>query len=247
MEAAFIYQLKRLFGARYVEWRPLSSSMANAMPYLVLTRPGDVVMAQAWIGGGANAANTPVGPGALRDLKFVEMPFLDNYEHDVDGIRKLTREARPKLIVVGGGFILFPYPLAELREIADQAGAKIMYDAAHVAILMAGGVFQQPLENGADLMTMSTHKAFGGPVGGVILTNDENIAAPILLRTVNGFIQTRDANKLVAAAYAAAEATEFAASVAKQMVRNARAFAQRSRLTDSSLSLPAGVTQRLIT
>ena len=100
-----------------------------------------------------------------------------------------------------------------------------MYDAAHVAILMAGGVFQQPLENGADLMTMSTHKAFGGPVGGVILTNDENIAAPILHRTVNGFIQTRDANKLVAAAYAAAEATEFAASVAKQMVRNARAFA----------------------
>ena len=88
VEAAFIYQLKRLFGARYVEWRPLSSSMANAMPYLVLTRPGDVVMAQAWIGGGANAANTPVGPGALRDLKFVEMPFLDNYEHDVDGIRK---------------------------------------------------------------------------------------------------------------------------------------------------------------
>jgi glycine hydroxymethyltransferase len=225
VEAAFIHQIKKLFKARYVEWRPLSNSMANAMPYLVLTKPGDVVMAQHWIGGGANAANTPVGPGGLKDLNFVEMPFLDNYEHDIDGIRKLAREVKPRIIVAGGGYVLFPYPLHDLRAISDEIGAVLMFDAAHLAILVAGGVFQQPLEEGADLMTMSTHKAFGGPVGGVVLTNQPQIAAPIMHRTVNGFIQTRDANKYVAAAYALAEVTEYGAACARQMVSNAQAFA----------------------
>lgn len=225
VEATLIFQLRRLFGAKYVEWRPLSNSMANAMPYLVLTKPGDVVLAQSWVGGGANAANTPNGPGGLKDLVFLEMPFLDNYEHDVEGIRRLARGARPKIIVAGGGYVLFPYPLRDLRSIADEVGAKLMYDAAHLAILIAGGVFQQPLKEGADVMTMSTHKAFGGPVGGVVLTNDAAIAAPIMHRTVNGFLQTRDANKLVAASHAIAEATEFGAECAGQMVKNAQALA----------------------
>ena len=225
VEATLIFQLRRLFGAKYIEWRPLSNSMANAMPYLVLTRPGDVVLAQSWIGGGANAANTPNGPGGLKDLVFLEMPFHDNYQHDVEGIRRLARAARPKIIVAGGGYVLFPYPLRELRSIADEVGAMLMYDAAHLAILIAGGVFQQPLREGADVMTMSTHKAFGGPVGGVILTNDAAIAAPIMHRTVNGFLQTRDANKLVAASHAVAEVTEFGAQCAGQMVKNAQALA----------------------
>lgn len=225
VEATLIFQLRRLFGAKYVEWRPLSNSMANAMPYLVLTKPGDVVLAQSWIGGGANAANTPHGPGGLKDLVFLEMPFRDNYQHDVEGIRRLARAARPKIIVAGGGYVLFPYPLRDLRAIADEVGAWLMYDAAHLAILIAGGVFQQPLQEGADVMTMSTHKAFGGPVGGVVLTNDPAIAAPIMHRTVNGFVQTRDANKLVAASHAVAEATEFGAKCASQMVKNAQALA----------------------
>lgn len=225
IEAAFIYQLRKIFKAQYVEWRPLSNSMANAMVYLGLTKPGDVIMAQAAVGGGANAANTPRGPGQFRDLAFVEMPFLDNYEYDVEGIRTLAREVKPNFIVAGGGYVLFPYPLRELRAIADEVGAKIMYDAAHVAILIAGGMFQQPLADGADVMTMSTHKAFGGPVGGIVLTNDSVIAAGVINRTLDGFIQTRDVNKYVAGAYALAEVAEFGAPCARQMVQNAKAFA----------------------
>lgn len=225
VEAMMICLTQQLFGARYVEWRPLSNSMANALPYLVLAKPGDVVMAQAVVGGGGNAANTPVGPGELNQLRFVRMPYGENFEHDLAGIRQLARETRPRFIVVGGGFVLFPYPLAELREIADEVGAQIIFDAAHLAILIAGGVFPSPLREGAHIMTMSTHKAFGGPVGGMLLTNDPAIAAPILRRTLNGFIQTRDANKLVAATYGLAEVVEFGAACARQMVANARAFA----------------------
>jgi glycine hydroxymethyltransferase len=226
VEAMMICLTQRMFGAKFVEWRPLSNSMANAMAYLLLAKPGDVVMAQAVVGGGANAANTPVGPGELSQLRFLRMPYLDNFEHDIEGIRRMAREVRPRFIVVGGGFILFPYPLAQLREIADEVHAQIIYDAAHVAILMAGGVFQQPLKEGVDILTLSTHKAFGGPVGGMLLTNDASIAAPILRRTLNGFIQTRDANKLVAATYGLAEVTEFGAACARQMVSNAKAFGE---------------------
>ena len=217
---------QRLFDAQFVEWRPLSNSMANALAYLVLAKPGDVVMAQAVVGGGANAANTPVGPGDLNNLRFLKMPYRDDFEIDVSGIRLMAREVKPRFIVVGGGFVLFPYPLSELREIADEVGAQIIYDAAHVAILIAGGIFQQPLKEGVDILTMSTHKAFGGPVGGMLLTNDSTIAAPIMRRTLNGFIQTRDANKLVAATYALAEVIEFGTACARQMVSNAQALAE---------------------
>jgi glycine hydroxymethyltransferase len=178
------------------------------------------------VGGGANAANTPVGPGEFNRLRFMSMPYCGNFELDVSGIQRMARDLKPRFIVIGGGFILFPYPLAQLREIADEVGAAIIYDAAHVAILMAGGIFQQPLEEGVDIVTLSTHKAFGGPVGGMLLTNDAKIAAPVMRRTLNGFIQTRDANKLVAATYALAEVAEFGAACAQQMVRNARALAE---------------------
>lgn len=226
VEAMMIGLSRRLFNAQHVEWRPLSNSMANALVYFLIARPGDVILAPAVVGGGANAANTPVGPGELNHLRFMKMPYRENFEYDLVGIRRMAREVKPRLIVIGGGFILFPYPLAELREIAEEVGAKIMYDAAHVAILMAGGVFQQPLDEGVDVLTLSTHKAFGGPVGGMLLTNDARIAAPVLRRTLNGFIQTRDANKLVAATYALAEVTQFGAACARQMISNAQAFAE---------------------
>jgi glycine hydroxymethyltransferase len=226
VEAMLICMAKRLFEAKFVEWRPLSNSMANALAYLVLAKPGDVIMAQSVVGGGANAANTPVGPGELNRLCFLKMPYRENLEHDLAGVQRLARDVKPRFIVVGGGFILFPYPLAELREIADEVGAQIIYDAAHVAILIAGGIFQQPLAEGVDILTMSTHKAFGGPVGGMFLTNDPDIAAPVMRRTLNGFVQTRDANKLVAATYAFAEVIEFGSSCARQMVSNARALAE---------------------
>jgi glycine hydroxymethyltransferase len=224
VEASIIYLARKLFHATYVEWRPVSNSMANALPLLALTDPGDTVLAQAMGPGGGNAAYHEHGPGGLKPLKFVDLPFLDHYEIDLKSVAKIARETRPKLMFVGGSFVLFPYPVGELRQIADEVGATLVYDAAHLALFIAGGIFQQPLDEGAHILTMSTHKSFGGPVGGVTLTNDADLATTMLHRTLNGFVQTRDANKLVAAAYTFAEVAEFGAAHAGQILRNAQAF-----------------------
>jgi len=78
---------------------------------------------------------------------------------------------KPKFIIIGGSVILFPQPIKELRQACDQVGAKIIYDAAHVLGLIAAGIFQDPLAEGADIITTSTHKTFPGPQGGMILGN----------------------------------------------------------------------------
>ncbi|MEO8452671.1 MAG: aminotransferase class I/II-fold pyridoxal phosphate-dependent enzyme [Gemmatimonadota bacterium] len=226
VEGAIIYLAQKLFHAKYVEWRPISNTMANALPLLALTEPGDVIMSQAMGPGGGNSAYHDRGPGGFKKLAFIDLPFTENYGFDLPAIRALAGQVKPKLIVIGGSFVLFPYPIRELRQIANEVGAKIIYDAAHLALLIAGGVFQQPLDEGADILTLSTHKSFGGPVGGITLTNDAELAEKMLRRTLPGFIQTRDANKLVASAYSFAEVAEFGPAYATQIVQNAKAFGE---------------------
>jgi glycine hydroxymethyltransferase len=226
LEATIIYLARQLFRAKYVEWRPISNTMANALALLTLTEPGDVVLGQAMGAGGGNAAYHERGPGALRNLRFVDLPYRGHYEVDADATRKLAREVRPKLIFIGGSWVLFPYPVRELRAIADEVGAVLVYDAAHLALLISAGQFQQPFEEGAHIFTMSSHKSFGGPVGGLTLTNDAPLGAKMLSRTLNGFVQTRDANKLVATAYTLAEVIKHGAAHATQMLSNVRTFGE---------------------
>ena len=88
---------------------------------------------------------------------------------DLDELTRQAREIKPRLIIVGGSMCLFPYPVAAVREIADSVGAWVMYDAAHMSGLIAGGEFQQPLAEGAHVITSSTYKSFGGPTSGMIL------------------------------------------------------------------------------
>ena len=132
---------------------------------------------------------------------------------------------KPSWIVVGGGRILFPYDLKRLREAADSVGAYILFDAAHVGPLIAFDLFQGPLAEGADVLTLGTHKLMGGPVGGLILTNDEEMAKKMLALTHPAFIQTRDQNKYAAAAWSLSELAHFGPTYAKQIQANSRALA----------------------
>src|SRR5271170_211484 len=95
---------------------------------------------------------------------------------DLDGLAKAARRLRPRLIVIGGSLCLFPYSVAAAKAIATEVGAWLMYDAAHMGGIIAGGAFQQPLAEGADVMTGSTYKSFGGPPSGMVLTNSEVLA-----------------------------------------------------------------------
>ena len=133
--------------------------------------------------------------------------------------------------------MLFPYPVRELREAADAVGAVLVYDAAHVALLISEGLFQDPFGEGAHVVTLSTHKAMGGAVGGLVLTNDAAIAEKVFGLTFPAFLQTRDQNKYAATAYALAEMAEFGGAYARQMVVNAKALSES--LVDEGLGVLA--------
>ena len=93
-----------------------------------------------------------------------------------EGAARSRTVARPKLITIGSSLNLLPHPVREIRKVADEVGALVLFDAAHLCGMIAGRAWQQPLEEGAHLMTMSTYKSLGGPPSGLIVTNDATVA-----------------------------------------------------------------------
>ena len=224
IEGTLIGLARQLFHARYVEWRPVTTSMANAAVFVSLTRPGDTIAVQPEAAGGNYSYNVAGFP-PLVGLNVAELPYTGRcFELDVVGAREVVRRRRPRMIVVGGSNVMFPYPLEELRAMADEVGALLVYDAAHVGLLIAAGKFQRPLEEGAHLMTISTHKIMGGAVGGMILMNDPALFAKIARTVFPHMLQTRDQNKYAATAYVFAEHLAFGTAYAGQIVANARAL-----------------------
>jgi glycine hydroxymethyltransferase len=225
IEATIITQARWQFGAKHVEWRPLSTSMANAIAFFATLEPGDVALIQSDRAGG-NYSYNAYGPIALTRAKLARLAPLPPY-FEIDPIQAVDqiKALRPRIIVLGGSHVLFPYPLRELRTAADAVGAIILYDAAHLGLLVAHGDFQKPLDEGAHLVTISTHKIMGGPVGGMILSNDDGIAAKIRNLTFPAFLQTRDLNKYSALALSLLETFEYGAALARQMTTNARVLA----------------------
>jgi glycine hydroxymethyltransferase len=224
IEAALIAVTAKLFGVRYVEWRPVTTSMANAAVFSALTKPGDTILVQSQEAGG-NYSYNAAGFPPLIGLKVEALPYTGScFELDIDRAAQAVRSTRPKLIVIGGSNVMFPYPVAALRALADEAGATLLYDAAHLGLLIAAGQFQRPLEEGAHLMTISTHKIMAGAVGGMVLTNEAWIAEAVSQVVFPGMLQTRDQNKYAATAYAYAEHLEFREAHATQIVANAQAL-----------------------
>ena len=226
IEATIIALARQLFGAAFVEWRPVSTSMANAAVFHALLKPGDAILVQGMEGGG-NFSYQRSGPAGLAGLVPHELPAAGPlFEIDLDRLRERVRTLRPRMIVVGGSKVLFPYPLAEIRRIADEVEALVLFDAAHLGLLISAPGFQRPLQEGAHVLTLSTHKQLGGPVGGMVLTDDPAIASRISSLTFPGLLQTRDQNKYAALAVALAEARAFGAPLSERMVANAQALGQ---------------------
>lgn len=224
IEAALIEMARKLFDVRYVEWRPVSTSMANAAVFSSLTEAGDTILVQSQEAGG-NYSYNAAGFPPLIGLRVEPLPWTGSYfELDMAKAAEAVRRVRPRLIVIGGSNIMFPYKVGELRSLADEVGATLLYDAAHVSLLIAAGIFQRPLQEGAHLMTISTHKVMGGAVGGMVLTDDPKIAEAVLNTVFPPMLQTRDQNKYVATAYAFAEHLEFGQAHARQIVANVRAL-----------------------
>ena len=135
------------------------------------------------------------------------------------------------MVVLGLSYFPFPFNIGPIRQACDKVGAYLCYDASHVLGLIAGGQFQRPLKEGADLMLGSTHKSFFGPQGGLMLTNDENIYKRILENSTWRSIDNAHWNRVAALGVALEEMKEFGKAYATQVVKNAKALAKALALS----------------
>jgi len=234
VELICIDLIKELYKAEFADVRPVSGVVANLAVYTAFTEPGDTMTALAIPSGGhISMGMKKFGgtAGAVHGLN-VEYLALDHKELNIDvektkeRVNNLKNEGKaPKLAMFGASVFPFPHPVKELADTFHDVGAKICFDAAHVAGLIAGGRFQDPLREGADVMTLSTHKTFFGPQHGGIVSFEENAEA--LKRAVfPGLVSNHHLHKVAGVAVAAAEMMEFGREYAAQVVKNARALGQ---------------------
>jgi len=215
----------RLFGARYVEFRALSGAMANLFAYMALAKPGDAIISLS-PGAGGHATHQTIGTAGLYGLRVHAAPWDPvRFDVDVEALSRLAARVAPRIILVGGSLVLRPYDLDAVAAVARGCGAALMFDAAHVGGLIAGGVYPAPLEHGADLMTMSTYKTYGGPPGGLVLTNDMAIAQRLDAVAFPGMTANFDVARVGALAVATADLLEHGAAYARATVANAQALA----------------------
>jgi len=178
VEQAAIDRLCQLFGAKFANVQPHSGASANLAVYLALLQPGDTILGMSLAAGGhlTHGAQRTISGMWLKPIQYGIR--LDDGLIDYDQAEALAREHKPKLIIAG----ISSYPRivdwARFRKIADEVGALLMVDMAHVAGLVAAGIYPSPVGI-ADIITSTTHKTLRGPRGGVILTNNEELAKKI--------------------------------------------------------------------
>lgn len=189
-----------VFGARYAEIRVPSGALANLYAFMATARPGDtIIVPPPEIAG--HVTHQQAGAAGLYGVT-IHHAAVDaaNYTVDVGRLRHDAYRLRPKLISIGGSLNLFPHPIGAIRAIADEVGAFVLFDAAHMSGMIAGRAWQQPLEEGAHLMTMSTYKSLGGPPAGLVLTNDAGLARKLDAIAYPGLTANSDAGKAAALA-----------------------------------------------
>jgi glycine hydroxymethyltransferase len=174
-EQLAIDRLKELFGAKFANVQPHSGSQANMACYFALLEPGDKIMGMDLSQGGHLTHGSPVNfSGKLYDVVSYGLD-TEKEELDYDNIRELAKKEKPKMIVAGASAYSRTIDFAKFREIADEVGAFLLVDMAHISGLVAAGVHPSPIPH-AHYVTSTTHKTLRGPRGGIILTNDEELA-----------------------------------------------------------------------
>ena len=214
-----------VFHASYAEVRVGSGALANLYAFMAACRAGDpIIVPPATIGG--HVTHNTAGAAGWFGLQVHEAPIDPaGYTVDVDGVRALARRVRPSLISIGGSLNLGHHPVAALREIADEVGAVLLFDAAHLSGLIAGGAWPNPLDEGAHVMTMSAYKSLAGPPAGLLVTNDAAIAERVDRIAFPGLTANFDAANTAALAVTLADWRSCGADYATEMVTTAQRLA----------------------
>jgi glycine hydroxymethyltransferase len=226
VEALCVELLKRAFRCRYADHRLMGSMLGNMTVFHALTKPGDTIMAAPQPFGG-HSSNRLDGPAGTRGLKIVDIPFdMQEFNVNLDAFETIARKEKPGLIALGMSMTLFPLPVKEMSEIISQWGGKFYFDGAHQAGLIAGGQFQDPLAEGAAVLTGSAGKTFSGPQSGMILWNDPELTQPLTEAIFPVLVATHQVNRVAALAVSAAEMLAFGNVYMAQIVKNSQALAK---------------------
>jgi len=218
--------LGKSLGTPYIETRPISGTIANASVFKVLGEPGDRALI-APVQAGSHVSHTKFGTLGALGMTQVYMPYdEENMNVDVDKAVKMIREDNFKFVVLGGSMYLFPHPVKEIASASKEKGIKVVYDAAHVFGLIVGGKWRNPLKEGADAMTASTHKTYPGPQGGIIAFSDEPLYKAVSKTIFPYFLSNHHLHRIPATLVTQLEMMEFGEAYASSVVSNAKALAE---------------------
>lgn len=215
---------KQVFGAKYADVRPISGHSADMIVLTALASRGDKIMVVPRDHGGYPGISQDGYP-KIYGLQVVEFPFNRNvFNIDVERASQAIEQEHPRVVVFGASLILFPHPVQALREVCRRVGAKVVFDGSHVLGLIAGGQFQDPLREGAEVLIGSTHKSFFGPQGGIILADryEEELRSEVH----PAIVDNAHWNRIAALYVALSEMKRFGKRYAQQVVRNSKTLAK---------------------
>jgi glycine hydroxymethyltransferase len=226
--------IKNLFGTTWADVRLISGTHANTATFKGLSLASkNNKMVVTPLSCGAHISHDYTGlAGSILGIDNINHVYdINEFNIDAEKSAYVIRAAKPGIVTFGGSLFLFPHPIKELREVCQEVGAYIAYDAAHVLGLIAGGQFQDPLREGADFITASTHKTFPGPQGGVIMGNPDTPAKEKAVKKIQHAVFPLTASsthlgRLPALGVACLEMKVYGKDLAAQIVKNAQTAGQ---------------------
>ena len=215
-----------VFGADWASLRPLSGHMADMIAVSTLTKPGGSILTVNPGDGGYPGLSDQAGYPTFVNVRNLYFPFdSERMNIDVEKARGMIEDEKPSLVVFGQSFFLFPHPVRALVDACTSAGSRIAFDGSHVLGLIAGGKFQKPLEEGAELILGSTHKSLFGPQGGIIV-GKRGCESEVKGRQFPGLVDNAHWNRVAALVWALDEARRVGGKYAVQVITNSKALAR---------------------
>ncbi|MFX1394113.1 MAG: serine hydroxymethyltransferase [Promethearchaeota archaeon] len=237
IEAMCMDLTKKYFNCVFADVRPVSGVMANLVLYNAFTSPNNGKMCAMPIPKGGHISHAPMytssgrpiygTAGTVRGLEIKYLAFdEENMNIDPDESAKIIREFKPEMVLFGASVFLFPHPVKELSDVAKEVGAYIGYDGAHVAGLIGSGYFQDPLREGADAVSFSTHKTLPGPQHGAVISDREDLIETLKSSAFPALFSNHHLHNVAGLSIALIEMLEFGKEYHKKVIENAKAFGQ---------------------
>jgi len=218
---------RRLFEAKFANVNAIGGHIALMSALCALRDQDTLISSVSPENGGYPGLAKERSLVSLLRLRVEHLPFnTSEFNIDIEKSLEFLEKRKPSVVVLGASVLLFPQPVSQISKAVHEYGGKVVYDGSHVMGLIAGGEFQNPLREGADILLGSTHKSFFGPQGGILLTNDEELFQRVSSQFFHVTMDNPHPNRIAALAIALAEMEKFGREYASNVVKNSKTLAR---------------------